>query len=67
MCLDSEFFNKKNGSKQKKVNRQSDIKLIKNGTSKSVSYLKNEPFSSYGPNKGNEKMNKKWTIIFGGE
>ena len=39
----------------KKVNRPSDRKLKKNGSSKSEPYLKNEPFSSYGPKKGFQK------------
>ena len=39
----------------KKVNRPSDRKLKKNGSSKSEPYLENEPFSSYGPKKGFQK------------
>ena len=48
----------KNVRKLKKANRQSDRKLKKNVTSKSEPYLTNEPFLSYGPNKGNEKWPK---------
>ena len=39
----------------KKVNKPSDRKLKTNGSSNSKPYLKNEPFSSYGPKRGFQK------------
>ena len=45
----------KKGQPPKKVNRPSDTKLKKNGSSISEPYLKNEPFSSYGQKRGFQK------------
>ena len=42
----------------KKVNMPSDRKLKKIGSSKSEPYLKNEPFSRYGPKNDAKKVPK---------
>ena len=51
---DRKFIKKK--VQNKKGTMQFHMKLKNNGTSKSELYLKNEPFSSHGPNKGNGIM-----------